>query len=148
MTAGATSLGTVVPDSDTQLRVSYPALPAGRYPVHIQNAAGFDTRSADLVIVPPSGFAYAAISAPSIRRKIVYDAERRTLYGVNEQGQEIEFYTYTSGAWVTGSRYVLPQLTDLDLLPDGHSLVVLTQNAVDESLRVSGRWRLTPDRGL
>jgi hypothetical protein len=54
------------------------------------------------------------------------------LYGVNEQGQEIEFYTFTSGAWATGSPYVLPQLTDLDLLPDGQSLIVLTQNAVDE----------------
>jgi hypothetical protein len=132
VTVGSTNLGNVVPDSDTQLRVSYPALSAGRYPVHIQNAAGFDTRSADLLIVPPSAFAYAAISAPSLRRKIVYDAERQTLYGVNEQGQEIEFYTFTSGAWATGSPYVLPQLTDLDLLPDGQSLIVLTQNAVDE----------------
>ena len=132
VTVGSTTLGTVVPDSDTQLRVSYPALPAGRYPVHIQNAAGFDSRSADLLIVPPSGFTYAAITAPSVRRKILYDAERQTLYGVNEQGQEIESYTHTSGAWLTGSPYVLPQLTDLDLLPDGKSLVVLTQNAVDE----------------
>lgn len=132
VTVGSTSLGMAVPDSDTQLRVGYPALASGRYPVHIQNAAGFDTQSADLLIVPPSAFTYTAISAPSIRRKIVYDAERQTLYGVNEQGQEIEFYTYTSGAWVTGSPYVLPQLTDLDLLPDGKSLVVLTQSAVDE----------------
>jgi hypothetical protein len=132
VTIGSTSVGTVVPDSDSQLQVSYPAMPAGRYPVHIVNAAGFDTRSADLLIVPPQGLSYAAISVSSVRRKIVFDAERQTLYGVNEQGQEIEFYTYTSGAWVVGAPYVLPQLTDLDLLPDGSSLVVLTQNAVDE----------------
>lgn len=132
VTIGSTSVGSVVPDSDSQLQVSYPALPAGRYPVHIVNAAGFDTRSADLLIVAPEGFSYAAISVSSIRRKIVFDAERQALYGVNEQGQEIEFYTYTSGAWVVDSPYVLPQVTDLDLLPDGSSLVVLTQNAVDE----------------
>lgn len=35
-------------------------------------------------------------------------------------------------AWAAGSPYVLPQLTDLDLLPDGRSLIVLTQNEVDE----------------
>lgn len=132
VTVGATSLPAVVPDSDTQIQVTYPALPAGRYPVHIHNAAGFDTQSADLLVVPPSGYTYAAISAPSIRTKIVYDAERQALYGVDQQDQEIQFYSYSAGAWVTGSPYVLPQLTDLDLLPDGKSLLVLTRNAIDE----------------
>jgi hypothetical protein len=129
---GSTSIGSVVPDSDTQLRVNYAGLPPGRYPVHIRNTAGFDTQSADLVIVAPPTYTYTAIDAPSQRTRIVYDAERQTLYGVNRVDQQIEFYNYASSAWTVGAPYNLPQLTDVDLLPDGHSLVVLTQNNVDQ----------------
>jgi hypothetical protein len=129
---GSTSIGSVVPDSDTQLRVTYAGLPPGRYPVHIQNTAGFDTQSADLVIVAPPTYTYAAINAPSQRTRIVYDAERQALYGVNRVGQQIEFYDYASSTWTVGAPYVLPQLNDVQLLPDGHSLIALAQNNVDE----------------
>src|SRR5262249_35719877 len=46
--------------------------------------------------------------------------------------QEIEVYQLSSGTWSTGSPYVLPNLTDIALTPNGRSLIVLTQQEVNE----------------
>jgi len=128
---GTTELPAVLPDSNTQLRVNVPALAAGRYRVFVKNDLGIVATNADLVVVPPLALAYQAIDAPSQRRRIVYDAERQVLYGVNRADHQIERYSYSGGVW-SSSVYVLANVTDLDLYPNGRSLVVLTKAAVNE----------------
>ena len=127
---GTTEIGPLALDSDSQLTINYPALPAGRYPVSIKDLPG--TTDAELVVVTPPVLGYKAISAPSTRRHLVWDAERQTLYAVNRGDQQIERYQYAAGAWTTLSPHVLPELTDLDLAPNGRSLIVLSRGAVHD----------------
>lgn len=129
---GSTDISGLAPDGDTQVRVNYPALAAGRYPVSIKNQAGILATNAELVILNPPSIAYHAITATSVRQRLVYDAERTTLYGVNLPDQEIEIYRLSNGTWSAGSPYVLPNLTDIALTPNGRSLIVLTQQELYE----------------
>ena len=124
---GTTEIGPLAPDSDTQLTIDYPALPAGIYPVALKNMMGTD---AELVVLALPAMSSHFISAPSKRDRLVYDAERQTLYAVNQLDQEIERYHYAAGAWAALPPYILPQLTDLDLAPDGRSLLALSQGAI------------------
>ena len=124
---GSIEIGPLAPDSDTQLTIDYPALPAGIYPVALKNAMGTD---AELVVLALPAMSSYFISAPSKRGRLVYDAERQTLYAVNQLDQEIERYHYAAGAWAALPPSILPQLTDLDLAPDGRWLIALSQGAI------------------
>ena len=126
---GTDAIGPLAPDSDTQITIPYPALPAGTYPVSVQGVTG---SSADLVVLALPSISQAFIHAPSTRQRLVYDAERQTLYAVNQTDQEIERYTYAAGAWTALLPYVLPEVTDIGLAPNGKSLIVSTHGGMDD----------------
>ena len=125
---GATVVGPIVTDSDTQVTVNYPALPAGRYPVSIQGGDG----DAELVVVESAVLPYHEVDAPSTRSRILYDAERKTLYAVNSVDQEIERYQLSGTTWTTLTPYILPHPTDIALSPNGRLLVILTESGVSD----------------
>jgi len=129
---GSTDIPNLIPDSDSQVRVSYPALAAGRYTVNIKNQIGIGQSTAEFVVLDPASVAYQGINASSVRQRLVYDAERATLYGVNLPDQEIEVYHLANGTWTTDAPYVVPNLTDIALTPNGRSLIVLTSQGIDE----------------
>src|SRR5262249_46354816 len=123
----------------TQITASYPAMPAGRYPVQISDPP-ITSIGVELVIVPPPPFPYHAISAPGARSRILYDAERQGIYGVNRGGQDIEHYAYADGAWTTHAPHVIPQLTDIAMAPNGRSLIMLGQDSIDEISLLDGQF--------
>jgi cysteine-rich repeat protein len=135
---GALDIDPVVPDGDTQVTVAYPALPEGRYPVTLVDPPGVAPTSPELVVVAPSAFAYQAISAPSRRTRILFDAERGAIYGVNRIDQEIEHFAYADGSWSVRPPHVVPLLMDVAFAPDGRSLVVIDRRAVNEMSLVDG----------
>ncbi|TMQ26480.1 MAG: hypothetical protein E6J90_04360 [Deltaproteobacteria bacterium] len=124
-------IGPVRPDSDTQITVSYPPLPEGRYPVTLAPQGSALSR-AELVIVAPPELTYQAIDAPSPRARILYDAERQTIYGVNRLDQQIERFVYGDGRWSTRPPWIIPLLQDIALTPDGRSLIALDRHAINE----------------
>jgi hypothetical protein len=150
VSVGATKITGITPDGDGQITVAYPPLPAGTYPVTVQNSAGITAGNASLVILNPVTYAYQAINPPSTRTalgydsRLVYDAERQTLYGADRFDQQIENYTPAAGAWSAGTPYVLPQLTDLALSPDGRLLLALTQNTVSDISLTGTVFAATP----
>ena len=125
-------IGPMLPDSDTQITLSYPPLPEGRYPVTLSNPPGIAPTAPELVIVTPLPITYQAIDAPSPRTRIVYDAERQAIYGVNRLDQQIEHFVYVSSTWSKLSPHVIPQLTDIAMVPNGRSLIVLDRDAINE----------------
>ncbi len=129
---GGLVIGPVLPDSDTQITLSYPPLPEGRYPVTLINPSGIAPTAPELVIVTPPPSTYQAIDAPSPRTRIVYDAERQAIYGVNRLDQQIEHFVYVNGAWSKPSLHIIPQLTDIAMVPNGRSLIALDQDAINE----------------
>lgn len=134
---GAVVVGPIVPDSDTQITVSYPPLPAGRYPVTISPTDGTLT-DAELVILEPPTFEYSAIDAPSTRRRLIYDAERQAIYAVDRINQQIERFVYSSGTWSALPPRVMPLLNDIALAPNGRTLIAITDEAIHEISLTSG----------
>ncbi|WP_437673939.1 hypothetical protein [Sorangium sp. So ce131] len=145
---GTTEIGPLVPESDTQLTFNYPALPEGRYPVSIKNPAEITSTDAELVVLAPTEMRYQALSAPSPRRRLVYDAERQTLYAVNRLDQQIERYRFAEGTWTVEAPYTLPELTDLDLATNGRSLIATTKDAVNDIPLGVSPFRATARAGL
>jgi hypothetical protein len=128
---GSTTVARTV-DSDTQLQVDYPAFQAGRAPLHLDNQLGLDLGAADLVVLAPPALSYQAISAPSTRGRLVYDAERETLYAVNRTDQSIERYARSGSTWSALSPIIVPSVQDVDLSPGGGSLLVASAGGIGE----------------
>lgn len=127
---GGTELAKTI-DTDTQIQANVPALAAGRYPLRFDNQLGIELGIAELVVLSPPALVYQAISAPSNRGHLVYDAERTTLYAVNA-ADEIERYTLSGSTWSALDPIVVPDLSDVDLAPDGRSLVVASRNSLGD----------------
>ncbi|TMQ18102.1 MAG: DUF4215 domain-containing protein, partial [Deltaproteobacteria bacterium] len=139
---GDAVLGPVLPDSDTQITVSYPPLPEGRYPVTL-NGSGPSPARPELVVVAATPTTYQAIEAHGPWGRIVYDAERRTIYGANQLDHQIERVAYAGGTWSKLSPLAIPQLTDLALAPDGRSLIVLEETALSAMSLTDGVFTQT-----
>ncbi|TMQ10453.1 MAG: hypothetical protein E6J91_26380, partial [Deltaproteobacteria bacterium] len=129
---GDLQLDPAIPDGDTQVTVGYPPLPEGRYPVNIADPPGVSPTGAELVIVAPPPSTYQAIDAPRERTRLVYDAERQAIYGVNQSDQQIEHFAYRDGSWSAVSPHVIPSLMDIAMTPDGRSLIVFDPAAIYE----------------
>ena len=144
VTIGSTQIANIAPDGDTQLRVNYPALAAGTYTVAVKNAGGIVASNAALVLVNPPTLAYQAISAPSTRQRLVYDAERQVLYAVDQADAEIQSFKLSGGVWTAGTPYILPQLVDIVLSPNGRLIIALTVGSVDDIPLTGAPFIATP----
>ena len=141
---GSTQIANVTPDGDTQLRVNFPALAAGTYAVAVKNAAGIVASNAALVLVNSPTLVYQAISAPSTRQRLVYDAERQVLYAVDQADAEIQSFKLAGGVWTAGAPYILPQLVDIVLSPNGKLMIALTLGSVDDIALTGAPFIATP----
>jgi cysteine-rich repeat protein len=144
---GDVRVGPVTPDADSQVVVSYPPLPAGRYPITVVDPPGDSPMGAELVVVAPTSFAYQAIDAPGRRRRLIYDAERLALYGVNRDDQDIEHFVYTGTSWSALAPHVVPQLTDIAMARNGRSLIVVDRDRISETSLADGQFTLVPRVG-
>lgn len=128
---GRSAVENLVPVGGTELRIDYPALPAGRYPVRIEGAS-VQPNDPELVVLDPPTMPRATISVSGVRSRLLYDAERQSLYAVNRNDQQLERYRFDGSSWSVLAPVVIPELTDASLTPDGRALVVATQNALGE----------------
>ena len=93
--------------------------------------------------IPSPGAGYQAIEAPSPRERLVFDAARQAIYAVNTLDQQIERFTFTGGQWAAISPVVVPELTDIAILPDGETLIVLDREHVSDISLTSGAFTPT-----
>ena len=119
-------------DNDTLVTLTYPPLPAGRYPVTLVDPTAIAPRAPELVIAAPPSFTYQAIDAPGNRRRLVYDPERRALYGMDPDNDRIDHFVYGNGTWSSVPSHAIPRLTDIAMAPDGRSLIVIDSAAINE----------------
>jgi len=97
---GATSVN-VTPVSDSEIRVTHPALALGTYPVTVGPQV-LPTR-AQLVVVGPPAYAPVAIArtgTPSHIVSLIYDAERRAVFLLDVDNDRIEGQRFNGAAWV------------------------------------------------
>jgi len=121
-------------DSNTQIRATHPALPAGSYAVRVVNNAGAAFTRAQLVVVDPPPFTQQSLQYPGgsgvTPTSLIYDAERRALLvGLARSGlPRIARFAYT-GAWNPPTDVSVPSLnpgafTAAALSADGRALFV------------------------
>jgi hypothetical protein len=131
----ATSFTVVSP---TEIRATHPALAAGRYPVHVNNAQGIDRTTAELVVVDPVAFPAEGIDYPdgpgALLQGMAYDAERSALlvhylYGDTSTVRLARFVHGTSGWQFTGSTPV-PYFAAFALSADGRK-IILARGGID-----------------
>jgi hypothetical protein len=120
--------------SDTDLRVTYPALPSGTYEVQIDipQYQGTLQSSARLVIVPPSNFPAQALAYPTASptvQRIIYDTERSAVLIAAQDGTLMR-YAYANGAWEAPTTTTVGALQDIALSTQGDTLLVLTSTSL------------------
>lgn len=132
-TVAATS-STVV--SDTEIRATYPALPAGTYAVQldIPSHVGPINSTAELVVLEPIAYAAGVLAYPTAApaiRSFLHDAERSSLLvATNSNGGTILRYSYAGGAWGAPQSVPLSELQDLALSIDGAQLLAISKAAL------------------
>lgn len=123
ITFGASSATLVNVISDTEIQVGHAALTAGVYPVAIDNSLGIAMSRADLHVIASASYAADAISTTSSTKyRLVYDAQRQTLYAATISA--LQRFRYRSGSWVADS-IAITNLNDIALSPDGKELIAL-----------------------
>jgi IPT/TIG domain len=120
--------------NDTDMRVIYPALPAGSYEVQIDIPAlqGTLQSEARLVIIEPTNYVAQGLPYPSTGatvQKLVYDAERGAVIVATEGGSLIR-YAYSAGAWQAPTTVNVNELQDIILSTRGEHLLTLTRSSL------------------
>ena len=123
--------------SETDLRVTYPALAPGSYEVQIDipDHQGTLQSTARLVIIEPTNYTAQALAYPSAQtavHRVVYDAERSAIIVATQSGNVIR-YAYAQGAWQAPSSISVPDLQDITLSTQGDRLLVLTRGSLISS---------------
>ncbi|HEV7608947.1 MAG TPA: IPT/TIG domain-containing protein [Steroidobacteraceae bacterium] len=134
---GATPASTVTYVSATELRVAFPALPAGSYPVSLNASATPFTGTLVAVAIPnyPVAWIPYPFTPPIFPQGLVYDAERRAFalsLGANDT-LAILRYEYVGGAWVPAGRVDNQFASQIRLSHDGSRLVALKRTLYQPS---------------
>ena len=121
--AAGIGAGTATRVSDTELRLDVAPAAAGSSRIGTSNALGEVIGGATLQVVAPQTFAYAAVPTGGIKRSVVYDAQRRSIYAVNVENEALNRFRFDGSTWVLDATSV-PSILDAGLSPDGSALLV------------------------
>jgi hypothetical protein len=136
---GASQGGTPSMVSDTEIRASYPALPAGVHPVSLQTASGMVPFGRSLAVVEPPAFATTSLTypaAPHQVRGLVYDPVAKALLvslkHVDTANNQLLRYGFESSAWQPPASATIADLRDIALSLDGATLFAVSEPALLE----------------
>ena len=136
---GATQGGTPSVVSETEIRVSYPALAAGDYPVSLQTASGTISFGKSLTVIEPPAFDTTSLSylaAPQQVRGLVYEPLSKALLvslkHADTANNQLLRYAYESSAWQPPTSATIADLRDIALSLDGSTLFAVTEPALLE----------------
>lgn len=115
--------------SDSEARVTHPALTAGSYPVEliIPTHTGAVPTQATLVVVEAPDYAAQTLDYPqavTTLRSLIYDAQRQAL--IVAADDRIIRYAFANGAWGAPTQVTLANLRDVALSSNGTQLFALS----------------------
>lgn len=122
---GSTAASNPTIVSDTELRVTYPALSAGTVNVSIPNALGI-THNATLVVQDDAALPGGTFASSGSINRLFFDNERKVLYGVNSTSELLHRYAMQDNTWVALPSLYVGTLHDAALSPDGRTVVMVT----------------------
>src|SRR5690606_8071664 len=119
------------------LRVKFPALPAGSYPLQLDASGhqGAIPSTATLIVQAPQALAADVLAHPATVgavRAVLYDAERQALLvGTDASGGSVARYEYAGGGWSPPLVQAVSQLRDIAVSSDGRQLVVIANTTLN-----------------
>jgi hypothetical protein len=124
--------------SSTEIRASYPALPAGAHAIQLIGTSGPLPFAASIVVVEPPNYQAATLVNPRTAqevRALLYDAERSALLVAVSYdppaGNQILRYQFANGSWSPAPASVtIPELRDMVLSLDGSKILALSDSAL------------------
>jgi hypothetical protein len=125
---GATTVSNFQVISDTEIRLTVPALPVGAHTVLADNALGLSRSGATLHAVQTPAFAEASLPRGNRwPRRTLYDPLRTAIYTVDnnfDTGAAMGLYRsrYVNGTWEEAPYVYLPNIYDAAMDIDGQSL--------------------------
>ena len=126
---GGTPALAVGPHPDSGLLVTPPPLPAGRWPVTVQNGLGLDWRPAAIDLVAPTTRVRAAVASAGRKTGMAFDDATGMLWVANAGVGRVERYAEASG-WTRVER-AFAGLKDATLSPDGLKVVAVTERGLE-----------------
>lgn len=125
---GDTEASGVTVLSDTEMRLTYPALAAGTHAVAVRNALGL-ALDARLVVRDEASLPGGIFTGGGSKRRIFLDNERNVLYGVDYSANQLDRFVLQGSSWVLQAPiYVTGKLVDAALSPDGKTVVLITED--------------------
>jgi len=118
--------------SDTELRVTHPALTANSYAIQVKGTNYSIPSDPHLLVVTALNYSYdyapgGVLSTPIAAKRVIYDAERKAVYTFMENF--IQWYQYTDLGWthtiITKGGHVF---LNYDISPDGSYFYILGTN--------------------
>jgi len=122
--------------SDQEIRVTHPALPAGRYEVQldIPTHEGTLQSEATLVVLEPVSYAAQALAYPvpvATVRELLYDAERSAVVlATDANGGALIRYVHGPNGWEAPTVTPLAEVQDIALATRGDHLLAITRDAL------------------
>ena len=138
LSIGSNILDTYEVVNDTKIRVSYPALAAGSYPVTVTDNLGLADNLDSLVIVDQAHYSYEEISALYSKSLPVYDPVRKALYTVDFVNDDLHVFDHDSGSW-SDDAVNIEDAEQVSLSNDGQSLIITSSDVFNKL------YRLEPD---
>ncbi len=129
----ATEFGLI---SDQEIRINYPALPAGSYPVQIDipNHQGAVQSEAMLVVVEPTAYPAQALAYPAggaTIRELLYDAERRAIVlATDSAGGSLVRFSHGEAGWEPATSTALSGVQDIALSTRGSEVLAVVPAAL------------------
>jgi hypothetical protein len=119
--------------NDTELVVNTGPLNLGIFPFSFTNALNVSTATASVHTFTPQNFAAAALPTGGNLAGLFYDAERSSVYLVNENLESLQRYRFTN-QWNLSSLPV-PAIVGAGLSQDGSRLLLATSTASASRIR-------------
>jgi hypothetical protein len=130
---GTTTTSTYQVISDTELRLTVPALPVGAHPVSLDNALGLSRPSGTLHAVRTPAMPEVSLARTRYTKRAIYDPLRNAVYTLDYADgvmQGLFRYRHVEGTWTEEPYVTLPDMYDILMDADGQSLSLFMGSGV------------------
>ena len=115
-------------DSDSQLRIKYPPMAAGRYEVTLPGTGSLHRGTGYLVILPDMALSAQAVPTEVYYDRLLHDAERSRLIGLSEKLHRMDIFDLSPNAIRLARQVEITELQDIAMSIDGQSLYIINRN--------------------
>lgn len=109
---------------DKVLRISLPAMQAGRYTVTLKSASGLSTAGKQIVVTGRDTYTYQALDTQGKKSVVVWDAASKSAFVLNTTLKSVMRYASVNGRFQLVTTRSFPAVNGIGMSPDHGALVL------------------------